>query len=579
VARRQKKFRFPFRPSTVSRWFKSTRDYYIRRWSKSWGNARRALREFFAVREGEHTVGGEDSRNLPTLMSCLNPFFCIGQLFGFLLRFAQTRSPRIMLAGIPAFLGMCIPIAGELWWFPDRQELISQEQLNLRSLLEREDYQGAQFVSRRLLYLTEYEPNAVVDHLDVLVAAERVEEAYDLAYRQQTAKPLLWVIRREILSLSNEKGDRTAKLTTMQRSLQYVLDIAPGNAEAQYLLGQLYVMQGNFTGAFGCFDVLKDDPLFGRRPTTWYALAVIAGFREETDRMQRFASVAADLEVKQIQTVIGTQQFSLPQFAKYIDYLTLAGREEEAERQVIEAERLHPEFLEQLKPLRLMSQVLMCRRLRLLPNRSVRDLTEALNALTRAMQIDVNNLRVTAELMDFCVNESLPDDVVAEQLKLARDLGVSPGMVHLIQGTRFMRQSPPQTEAAIVSFKLAQEHIPGLPVVMNNLADALAEQENGDLTLALGLITEALRLMPNKEHLYDTRGKIFLRQGKTTEAIADFERALSEPTIRVEVYKNLADAWRTAGNAAEASRFQTLRERLLKATVESVEPVESIPPE
>lgn len=572
MVRRQKKFRFPFRPAAIRRWYKSTRDYYSRKLKKSWENLRRSVKEFFAVREGEQTVGGEDNRHLPTVMSCLNPFFSVGQFFGFLLRFAQTRSPGVILAGLPALLGLCTPIIGELWWFPSEQTVISREQTQLLSLLEQGQHEDAEFVSRRLLQLTENEPGVVVSHLEILVALDREPEAYALAYRQQTARPLLWAVRREIAALSSAEGDRTQKLTEVLRSLKYVLEIAPQNAEAQFYLGQLYVMQGNFTGAFACFDLLKDDPVYGRRPTTWYALAVIAGFRQETDRMRFFASTAADLELKQVQIAIGTPQFSMPQFAKYIDYLIMAGREEEAEIQIIEAKNLHPEHVEQLEPLRLMSQILLCRRLRLMPNRSVRDLAEAIKALTRALQIDANNVVVTGELMDFCVNESLPDDVVAEQLQRARDLGVSPGVVHLIEGTRYMRQTPPQPEAAIVSFQLAQEHIPGLPVVMNNLADALAEQENGDLDLALGLITEALRLMPDKEHLYDTRGKILLRQGKTTEAIADFERASSEPTIRVEVYRNLADAWSKAGDAQEASRYQRLHELLLKSSVESVDP-------
>jgi tetratricopeptide (TPR) repeat protein len=53
-----------------------------------------------------------------------------------------------------------------------------------------------------------------------------------------------------------------------------------------------------------------------------------------------------------------------------------------------------------------------------------------------------------------------------------------------------------------------------------------------------------------------------LHQGDFTAAIADFERALAEESIRAEVYLNLSEAWKLAGNVGESRRYEAMSEQL-----------------
>jgi len=72
------------------------------------------------------------------------------------------------------------------------------------------------------------------------------------------------------------------------------------------------------------------------------------------------------------------------------------------------------------------------------------------------------------------------------------------------------------------------------------------------------MVEQALTQLPGQAELYDTRGKIRLRQQRFAEAIADFELALKEPQIRSEVYTNLAKACRLAGDETSARRYEGL---------------------
>lgn len=77
-------------------------------------------------------------------------------------------------------------------------------------------------------------------------------------------------------------------------------------------------------------------------------------------------------------------------------------------------------------------------------------------------------------------------------------------------------------------------------IVLNNLAYLMAIHEhNGDD--ALPLIEEALQLVGPNADLFDTRGTVWLAQGKPWSAIRDFKRAVRAEPSPVKLF-HLADA-------------------------------------
>ncbi|MFN9037120.1 MAG: hypothetical protein ACK5YO_12550, partial [Planctomyces sp.] len=79
---------------------------------------------------------------------------------------------------------------------------------------------------------------------------------------------------------------------------------------------------------------------------------------------------------------------------------------------------------------------------------------------------------------------------------------------------------------------------------------------------ALAMVNQAVKYLPDQPAVYDTRGKILLRLGRTFEAIADFERALPDRQNPDKVHEHLAKAWEQAGNSQKAAIHRAMVDEL-----------------
>ena len=74
------------------------------------------------------------------------------------------------------------------------------------------------------------------------------------------------------------------------------------------------------------------------------------------------------------------------------------------------------------------------------------------------------------------------------------------------------------------------------------------------MKVALDLVEQALRMMPNEPVIYETRGRILLRMKEPAKAIADFEKALSKESLRGDAHEGLANAFEMLGQNEESRR-------------------------
>ncbi len=94
-------------------------------------------------------------------------------------------------------------------------------------------------------------------------------------------------------------------------------------------------------------------------------------------------------------------------------------------------------------------------------------------------------------------------------------------------------------------------------IALNNVAWLLNEKRD---PAALDYIQKALRIEPKHPVLIDTRGMIFLGQGKTAEALADLKRAAEYGPNNLEIHLNYARALLKAGKKEDAKKeLATLR--------------------
>lgn len=94
--------------------------------------------------------------------------------------------------------------------------------------------------------------------------------------------------------------------------------------------------------------------------------------------------------------------------------------------------------------------------------------------------------------------------------------------------------------------------------IYNNLCWVYLEQ-NSRIDRAEELIEKAIAATPDHKPYYqDTKGMIFLKQGKVAEATSEFINAIAllpaeAAGFQKEVYKHLAEAYRASGDAAKAA--------------------------
>lgn len=188
--------------------------------------------------------------------------------------------------------------------------------------------------------------------------------------------------------------------------------------------------------------------------------------------------------------------------------------------------------------------------------------------LEKSLEMDATNQRVIAGLQALMDGSDEAQAAAENVLKKMLAEGKSTGAVHFILGTRAVKDN--DTEAATLHFQQSYNNLRALndsslvPALLNNLA-WLKMTEGEDIPGAIGLVEQALSLLPKSDprlgFIRETRGQLFLRQEKWTEAISDLEFALPKLGGQMhDAHIGLATAYRALGRsdlAAEHERLAT----------------------
>lgn len=106
----------------------------------------------------------------------------------------------------------------------------------------------------------------------------------------------------------------------------------------------------------------------------------------------------------------------------------------------------------------------------------------------------------------------------------------------------------------------ANRRTPNNPMVLNNLAWALANSQPPELGRALELAQDAARLRPDHPEIRETRGQILFSLGKWQAAIDDLEWSLPKvpPPSRPAIHRTLSKAYGQLGDAPRAEKHRAL---------------------
>lgn len=188
-------------------------------------------------------------------------------------------------------------------------------------------------------------------------------------------------------------------------------------------------------------------------------------------------------------------------------------------------------------------------------------LVQRMQLIHRAAGIAPNNPLVVEAIIDLVLQVRNNENEEVATLREAALQGLDPESLHFVRGTIALLDN--NVEEAKIHLQLAAKSGLQLPGILNNLAVAIATNENGDLDQALTLANAAIEKLEHP-YLFETRGQILFRQKKYAECILDLEKGLQSQELAPAIYPSLVVAYKEIGNPKLADEYETRLAQLKK---------------
>ncbi len=371
----------------------------------------------------------------------------------------------------------------------------------------------------------------------------------ELATSERSAEAALWLASKVGDRLTFDSWGAEQKQEYLQW-LRLAVENDGKNSTARRLLGDLLRKLGDNRGAY---NVLR--PIAESSEDINYIVAFLEkelGLLTEARRralvlsrtyQQRLDAKGTDIEAR---TRLASMLLMLEQEN---DALTLLqnGLATSSDEEKVEIQRAIAEVL-----------VILSTKTAAIDN-STESLIKSLELLKEAMKFDPDNRTLIEVVSQACIRVSQSENKELAELKEALIKGVSTDTMHFILGTVALNQNK-QDEASF-HLEIAIKNNPNLPGLLNNLALAESKREGGDLDRALRLAEAAVKAMPQHPYIRETRGQIFTRLRRYTDAISDLEYALAAVELRPEIRKSLADCYEGLGHPDIAKEQRRLGEQ------------------
>jgi tetratricopeptide (TPR) repeat protein len=193
------------------------------------------------------------------------------------------------------------------------------------------------------------------------------------------------------------------------------------------------------------------------------------------------------------------------------------------------------------------------------------DPVRQLEFLELAVQHDASNQSVLVMLCNLALGQHEVATRAAQLLDQVLERGTTAPIIHLTLGTRAMQRR--EREAALLHYQQAQQDIPQLPALFNNLAWDLAHQDEPDLELALSFAEVAVQLLEHPE-FRDTLGTVLAKLGRAQEAVKHLEIAMQKLPPRAAIHDKLGDLYQQLGDEDAAAEHYRQAAELQTPAVE-----------
>lgn len=331
---------------------------------------------------------------------------------------------------------------------------------------------------------------------------ERIEKQCELIVAEDPENLLALQLLVQI-NLARNEADK---------ALSYLQSLAEVSPASNLLLGQLLKMKGSETEAREKFEKAIDFFVTEER-------------KPELTNEQRIA----------VWMQIARAQAAMAQYQQGIEYLMtkrLDGDNNVVRKMVGELYFLWSDSIKASSDL--------------VDDEATRKLSKKLELLDKALKLLPNDQRVLRRIAVIAGSDNAAGKRARDAMKRVLATGNASSVVHFVLGVSAMMQG--DTELSLKHMELANRESPNTPVTLNNMAFLIASSDPPDYPKALQLIDQAIKLRPEVDAFYDTRGGIYLGLKRWSEAVTDLERALKKNAGNNRVlHESLATAYTNLG--------------------------------
>jgi tetratricopeptide (TPR) repeat protein len=337
-----------------------------------------------------------------------------------------------------------------------------------------------------------------------------------------------------------------AAIEVAQRHLQRALTVDPNDADANEMLGRIYVSQKNFAQAREHFR--KAEP---SRKEVGLLLADLA--QQQGDEVE--ATRIADEVIKYYQprAMKAEPEDTAPRL--HWARATLIRKDYPTAINILDAG-----YRQSGKSgYRLLMGTVYAEWLKAVTKQNPNDWNKRFELLQQGLSCAPQNDELLRELIQLSHFEGTRGETARKAINGLLAQGKSAASLHFILGLDAWQRG--QENLAQEHITLAYEMLPNAPMVVNNMAMLLCMGPEPDLPRALKLIQSVLEKIPNDPHFRDTRGQIYFQLKRWREAVADLEFALVQLPPTHRLHTNLAEAYQQLGMPELAAEHRRIADQ------------------
>lgn len=497
--------------------------------------------------------------------SWFNPFYWIVWIAKFIFSWMVSRPYKNLGPALPAILAT-VMIAAIAYW--DRFEGMGRRNITYRrtyeELIRAEDYQSASLVGKRLTHAMPNDLNLQYQQAIVSEKLEGKEQAkskmMDLVTVHEFGRAAEWIIRTHYSLVDLAEWDQLK-----HKQFQALMSVAMSKLRNPELASVKLTMSSYLSQLGAHREAIKLlQEVSAIHPEVSVTGLSIAYQMKEDQLAKDFARSAETYLLRKI----GENPTSVQLRLDLAKALVIQEKEQEAAKflkEGINAAQLNPEATEKLKEAT--GEVLVFFVNRLTQKGAPKEtLLQRLNVINNAIRIAPNNPVVINAMIDIvleCESDKEQQIVSLRNALVQGANGTSPEAVHFIVGTLDLLAG--RVESGLSHLEIAKSSGLNTPGILNNLAMAILESgKDGDLKRALELSNAAVTAMPDHPYLRDTRGRVYVKLGKYTDAVLDLELALQAPELAADVHQLLAEAYNALNQKELAAEHTKQYEALSK---------------